>query len=120
MTSKFLSLVAGVAALGLVGAAANAAEPMQLTEVQMDNVTAGWSKYKKVEPTHFQFIKIIVSPDIELKDDVAKSVSAAQATAPSYYNAFTFTDNTALIDRTWNKVTSTSLGEAVAVVSKKY
>jgi hypothetical protein len=39
MNSKFLSLVAGVATLGLVGAA-NAAEPMQLTPVQLDTITA--------------------------------------------------------------------------------
>ena len=41
MTSKFLSLIAGVSALALAGTA-HAAGSVQLSDVQMDSVTAGF------------------------------------------------------------------------------
>jgi hypothetical protein len=115
MSPKFLSLIAGVSALALAGAAQ--AQPMQLTDAQMDGVTAG-SAYK----IHKQEIKLKVKADVDIKDDIAKSVAAAQATAPRNYNVFTFTDNVAIVDRTDKSVTSVSTGEAVAIVSriKKY
>ena len=42
MTTKLLPLIAGAALVAGVGAA-NAGEPMTLSDVQMDNVTAGGS-----------------------------------------------------------------------------
>jgi hypothetical protein len=116
MSPKFLSLIAGVSALALAGAAQ--AQPMQLTDAQMDGVTAG-SAYK----IHKQEIKLKVKADVDIKDDIAKSVAAAQATAPSRtHNVFTFTENFAAVDRTGRIATSVSTGEAVAIASpiKKY
>jgi hypothetical protein len=111
MTSKFLSLVAGVSALALAGAAQ--AQPLQLTDAQMDGVTAG-----SITKKHVQLIKIDVKADVDIKDDIAKSVAAAQATGPSSYNAFTFTDTFAAVDRTKYNVTSVSTSESVAGLSR--
>jgi hypothetical protein len=81
MTSKFLSLVAGVAALGLVGAAANAAEPMQLTDAQMDGVTAGTLAIhlKKKFDTEVGFDFDIKRPKVKGEANVAESFADALA-----------------------------------------
>jgi hypothetical protein len=74
MTSKFLSLVAGVAALGLVGAAANAAEPMHLTDAQMDSVTAGLFDLDVTEK-----LKARINVGVDIDGNLAKALAAADA-----------------------------------------
>jgi hypothetical protein len=117
MTSKFLSLVAGVAALGLVGAAANAAEPMQLSELQMDSVTAGSLK----KGIHKQVFLIKVAADIDLrKDDLAKAKADAYAEAPAKYNVFTYTQTDAQVYRDKKIVAGYSASESVAAIDGGY
>jgi hypothetical protein len=93
MTSKFLSLIAGVAALGLVGAAANAAEPMHLTDAQLDGVTAGSSQYdyrwkKKID--------IKVAGDVRVRGNIAEVTAYGVALGRDtlvHIDGYTYTDS---------------------------
>jgi Tfp pilus assembly protein PilX len=111
MTSKFLSLIAGAAALGLVGAAANAAEP--LTDAQMDSVTAGTYTYKNA-----QFYKVAVITYNRLDGNTAKAEADATVVAPSWKDSFTYTETGALVDAKtipWHTITA-SYSKSVAVL----
>jgi hypothetical protein len=79
MTSKFLSLVAGVATLGLVGAA-NAAEPMQLSDLQMDTVTAASKGHSHHARGHARGKALVnVNRSDVIKQDVTQTADVYQA-----------------------------------------
>ena len=75
MSSKFLSLITGVSALALAGAAF-AAEPVQLSDTQMDEVTAGrYTNYVK----NFKRINVDIYTDVDLDDNYAQGDAVAEA-----------------------------------------
>jgi hypothetical protein len=90
MTSKFLSLVAGVSALALAGAA-SAAEPMQLTDTQLDGVTAG-TYVKPVAVTSYKNLVGYTNNFIKGVTIVYGNGADATAGADAYgWNTITYT-----------------------------